>query len=420
MTTAAKEPATLPQSFILKMVTVLGLLAGLGAIGRQIEFTTFPVDMVVYREGVVAFLEGREMYSVRMPAGSTELPFIYPPFGALVLVPLSIPGVFSDDQAGNIMLSVSAVLILVCLFFVLRTVTAGKVDRLSLYALSSVAWAAMMLIEPVYLNSSYAQINVILMALVILDIVPRKRWLPQGTLIGIAAAIKLSPLAMLLYFLLRGKLRPIFVAVASALIATGAAALVRWDATVEFFSSVLLGMGTEAEFGVDSTYQSNSSLKGMIMRWYSSTDSLAAHGTQVNIIWLGLVVLTIGLGGWLMWALIRRGMLIDAALVNAFIMLLVSPVSWSHHWVWLALALPVLGWRCVTTFGVPVGLSALTLVWTWLVLQEPPKWWYGDNYDVHSLTYVEKFLISDFVWLAIATMIAIAVNLRKVPLSSAD
>lgn len=396
------------------MVTALGLVAGFGVTGRQLMITDFPVDMIIYRSGVRAFLEGGEMYSVPMYAGDLALPFIYPPFGALILVPLSIFDVIHSDLAGDIMIMVSSALIIACLWFVLGAVARGSVDKLSLAALTAATWPVALLIEPVWLNSGFAQINVVIMALVILDLVPRKRVLPQGSLIGIAAAIKITPLAMLLFFLLRRDFRAILVAGASALLATGVAALIRWDATVDYFSTVLLGMGTDSEFGVSTVYQSNSSLKGMLMRWWTSDAALDANSTLTNVIWLVAALLTIVLGGWLMVALFRRDMLVDAALVNALIMLLISPVSWSHHWIWLTLILPVLAWRCLTVLRAPVALSALVFTWAALVLTQPPKWWYGDAIDVHYLTGVEKFLVSDFVWLGIAVLVAWAFALRQV------
>lgn len=408
------KPAILPTDTILKMVTALGLVAGFGVTGRQLMITDFPVDMIIYRSGVRAFLEGGEMYSVPMYAGDLALPFIYPPFGALILVPLSIFDVIHSDLAGDIMIMVSSALIIACLWFVLGAVARGSVDKLSLAALTAATWPVALLIEPVWLNSGFAQINVVIMALVILDLVPRKRVLPQGSLIGIAAAIKITPLAMLLFFLLRRDFRAILVAGASALLATGVAALIRWDATVDYFSTVLLGMGTDSEFGVSTVYQSNSSLKGMLMRWWTSDAALDANSTLTNVIWLVAALLTIVLGGWLMVALFRRDMLVDAALVNALIMLLISPVSWSHHWIWLTLILPVLAWRCLTVLRAPVALSALVFTWAALVLTQPPKWWYGDAIDVHYLTGVEKFLVSDFVWLGIAVLVAWAFALRRV------
>src|SRR5699024_10394958 len=89
-------------------------------------------------------------------------------------------------------------------------------------------------------------------------------------------------------------------------------------------------------------YQSNSSIKGFLERLYDSEDAMNAAGTITNIIWLCLTIITVVLGGWLMLALMRRELNIEAWMINALIMLLISPVSWSHHWIWLAIVIPVL------------------------------------------------------------------------------
>ncbi|WP_249399812.1 glycosyltransferase family 87 protein [Corynebacterium qintianiae] len=403
------------KTHLLTLVTALGLAVGCAATWSLMLATDFPVDVIIYREGARAFLEGRPVYSEPMHAADVALPFIYPPFGALVLSPLAMASGLSDDAAGNVMIGLSSALLFACLWFVLRALTNDKLGRRTLLAATSVVWAAGVCMEPMRLNAMFAQINVVIMALVVFDLVPRKRWLPQGTLIGIAAAIKITPVAMLLFFLLRKDFRAIVVAGVSGLAATVVAALLRWDATVEFFGVTLFSMGTSSEFGVDTTYQSNSSLKGMVMRFYPSAESLEAHSLGSNLIWFALVLATVGLGAWLMAALIRRRMLIDAALVNAVVMLLISPVSWSHHWVWLALILPVAAWRCATVLRWPPLLTGVVTLWTALVLTRPPKWWFGDSIAVHELALWQKFLVSDFVWLGIALMGAWALALRGVP-----
>ena len=396
------------------MVTFLGLGAGLGVLYRHTQITDFPVDMLIYRDGVRSFLSGEELYSVPMQAGDLLLPFIYPPFGALVLVPLTVFDWINGYHAGVIMITVSALLILLCLHLVWRALLRG-VETRTVDMVTAVTWPLVLLLEPVWLNASFGQVNVVIMALVVLDLVPRRRRLPQGWLIGVAAAIKISPLALLLFFLLRKDFRAIITAAVSAVMMTLIAAAVRWDATIEYFSTVLLGMGTQVEFGVNTAYQSNSSLKGMVMRWFVSDEALDAGGTALNGIWLLLVALTIGLGGWLMVALMRRGLHLDAWLVNALIMLLISPVSWSHHWVWVAMLVPVMLWRWATVLGRPTFLGGVLGVWLFLMLTEPPKWWFGDAIAVHTLAIWQKFLVSDYVWLALLVMVALALRLRHIP-----
>lgn len=399
------------------MLAVFGLIAGLGGLVRHIQITDFPVDMAVYRAGVREFLSGGELYSQPMAAGDILLPFIYPPFGALVLTPLTIGDLLTDDQAGNIMIVASGLLILLCLYLVFRALMKSY-STSAVWAVTAVAWALALLLEPVRLNASFAQINVVLMALVILDLVPRKRRLPQGWLIGVAAAIKIAPAAMLLYFLLRKDFRAIITAAVSGIVCTVAAALVRFDATWEYFTVVLLGMGTGSEFGVDSTYTSNSSLKGMVMRFFDTRAAMDNNGILLNAIWLLLFAAIIIGGSLLMLRLFRLGRHIDAWLVNAVIMLLISPVSWSHHWVWLGILLPVLAWRIFHAF--PAGgarnfLAGLAAVWSVLVVTVPPKWWFGDGIDVFTLAVWQKILVSDFVWLGLLYLVGLWWVTRHTP-----
>ncbi|GAB3940100.1 glycosyltransferase family 87 protein [Corynebacterium tapiri] len=400
------------------LMTAAILLVGGFISVAQMRAVDFPVDMAIYRAGVRAFMDGGEMYTVPMMAGDLALPFIYPPFGALVMVPLTAPSWLSDDIAGNIMIGISNLFLLFGLYFVLRAVCKGLPISL-IRLLTAATWALVLVFEPIRLNNSFAQINAFLMCLVLIDLAPRNtKWIPRGTLIGIAAAIKLTPLAFGLYLLLRKDFRALITTAISAVVCTLLAALWRLDSTIQFYFSTLLGMGTESQIGVDTTYQSNSSLKGMLMRFSPSAQWLDTHSTLINVLWLVLVLATIGLGALLMVALLRRGLTVDAVLVNAIVMLLISPVSWSHHWVWAAVFIPVWIWRAVTVFPRPTGLIGVLIVWMACVITVPPKWWFGDSINVFALPLWQKILVSDYVWLGMAILIAVALAVRQIPRQS--
>ena len=66
-------------------------------------------------------------------------------------------------------------------------------------------------------------------------------------------------------------------------------------------------------------------------------------------------------------------------------MLLISPISWSHHWVWLALIIPVFAWRWLTIYKQQRALITVIGVWAALILTNPPKWWFGDDIDTNTL-----------------------------------
>lgn len=385
-------------------VALLGFLFGAWKVVEDTCITDFPIDMVVYREGVKAFLEHRSVYSAPMPAGDIQLPFIYPPFGALAMVPLTAFDAIDHTLAGNIMVILSDLLVLVCLYFVFRAVLKKPEFLLPVTAIT---WAIVLHFEPVDLNNNYAQINIVVMALVILDLVPRKQFLPQGILIGVAAAIKITPLAMLLYFLVRREWKQIATALLSAVAATLLAAAFRWEAFVEFFSSTLLDMGSGRDFGVGTDYQSNSSIKGAIQRIYPSTESMEANGLTIGLAWIAASLIVIVVAAWLIKRLCAEQLLVDAQLVTALTVLLISPVSWSHHWVWLTLIIPVFAyraWSWLSTGWAARSLLAVLIAWAALLLTVPPKWWWGDQVDVHAMNHFQKFWVDDFVWLTLVTV----------------
>ena len=426
MPTAATNVAA-PKAFfspaIAGFIGLLGVIIATVTTAIQVMLTDFPIDMIIYREGVKAFMAGNEVYSVPMMAGDIALPFLYPPFGALVMVPLAGDW-FSDAMAGDIVIILSNLLIglvLLLLAFALNKQRTNRFASSDVIAVTALVWGIVLIFEPVRLNNGFAQINIILMALVALDLIPRKRlkWLPQGWLIGIAAAIKITPLAMLLYFLVRKEIKPIITAGISAIVATAIAAAVRWDVAWEYFTVNLLSMGSGGEIGVQTAYQSNSSLKGFLERLYISQEAMDTASMITTIIWFCLAIITVVLGGWLMIALNKRGLSIEAFMINAFIMLLISPVSWSHHWIWLTIALPVLFYRAITwrhlswVSGIMVSILGL---WSLLILTTPPKWYWGDSINVWEQELVFKIVMSDFIWFAIATMAVTAFMLRFVPL----
>lgn len=50
--------------------------------------------------------------------------------------------------------------------------------------------------------------------------------------------------------------------------------------------------------------------------------------------------------------------------------------------------------------------------WVGMLLTVPPKWWFGDSIDVHAMPLYQKFLVDDFVWLALLSWILYAICLK--------
>ena len=204
-------------------------------------------------------------------------------------------------------------------------------------------------LEPVAQTLSFGQINLLLMALVLVDLAQPdgRRW--KGAGVGLAAAIKLTPAIFVGYLLLTRRLRAAAVAGATfaAAVALGFLAL---PAPSRRFWFGGLFLNSERVGGV--AYAGNQSVNGTLVR-------LLGGVSQARPAWFA-AVLVIGGGGLLLaaWAS-RRGEELLGIATCALTALLVSPISWSHHWVWVVLLVPC-GIRLLRDpRSAPVGIEGI-------------------------------------------------------------
>jgi alpha-1,2-mannosyltransferase len=206
-------------------------------------------------------------------------------------------------------------------------------------------------LEPVSETFKFGQINLILMAMVAADcLVVRTRW-PRGVLIGLAAAIKLTPAAFVLFFLLRRDRRAAVVAGVTALLASGVGALVAPAQSLRYWGGGLAGASgvSGSPFFTNQTFQAVFTRAGIT-------------GVERTAGWLMLSAILLVLAT----PAIRRAPAPLALVVTGGVALLVSPTSWSHHWVWVAPALLVAvvsAWRARSVGWAAVsGVIAVTFV----------------------------------------------------------
>ena len=290
------------------------------------------------------------------PLGAGHLHYIYPPFGAIVFAPFSwLP--FAGWKLALIVLDV--LLLAYCAHASMRLAgVTARSDRLA----ATLALSALGLwLEPFDSTVGFGQSNLILLALVLADLAapPSRRW--RGVLIGVAAGIKLTPLLFVVYLLCTRQRRSAVVAGATflATVVAGAAVLPH-DAATYWFGDVIGGR-------LQISRWSNQSLAGLAQR-------VTHGGGAAGPLWWVLVVLV---GGPAFAAAVvagRRGHRLLGACLCGTAGLLISPMTWSHHWVWVIPALGLagcavargerLGWVAggvlVVTFGWwPAGMAAL-------------------------------------------------------------
>lgn len=317
LTRVLRTRLTVPRSTFV--VTVPMLAVALTAL--LLHTHGYHIDLEVYRIGVDTWLAGGDMYGPLPPTVSgLALPFIYPPFAAMVLTPLAL---VPWTVAWVSLFVVSFASLAVTLYVVaLRAWPAG--GRSGALAAASLAVPLALWIEPVLQTFEFGQVNIVLMALVAVDCLKvRTRW-PRGLLVGIAAAIKLTPAAFVLFFLLRRDYRSAAVAAVTAAAATGLGFLVDPAASARYW------FGGPASGVSGSVFYTNETIQAVLARMGVSGFALTAIWALASLVLLVLVV-----------PVIRRADRPLALVVTGAFALLVSPTSWSHHWVWIAPALVV-------------------------------------------------------------------------------
>lgn len=281
------------------------------------------IDLMVYRAEGETVRAGGDLYALRTT--EAHLPTTYPPFAALLFTPLTLL-----DTAGMRTLATAGNLALLVVFVTLslRLVGHARVECVWWIAAAAV-WC-----EPVWTTLRYGQVNLLLAVLVLWDLSRRPGHRCAGVGIGIAAAIKLTPALFAVFLLVAGVVehtrrgsggrwlrhaRGAAVAFAGATLL--AAAVLPHDSW-RFWTRMVFEAGRVGL--VEDT--ANQSLRGVLAR--------LLHTTEPGTRWIAAAALAGAAGLAVAVAAELRGRRDWATVACAVTALLVSPVSWSHHWVW--------------------------------------------------------------------------------------
>src|SRR4051812_22265567 len=208
------------------------------------------VDSDVYVMGARTLLNGGDLYA---GASAVDLRFTYSPFAAAMFVPLAL----LPAEAARWTLTVASLVALMVTVLVV-----GRRLRLRPWVMCWLVIAAAAL-EPVLRNLLLGQINLVLMALVVLDllVVPHRY---RGFLVGIAAGIKLTPAVFVVYFLLQRDWRSAARAGAGFVASVLLGLVVAPSSTLSFWGGGFIGLskfGSDAVVGTD-----NQSLLAFLLR----------------------------------------------------------------------------------------------------------------------------------------------------------
>ena len=290
--------------------------------------------------GGQAWLDGRPLYSdgaIFHTAIGLDLPFTYPPLAAIAFAPfawLSLPVASMAITSTTLVLLIASTVIVLTRLDVWphTTATTEPAWLRRCWLAAAIVAPAVIYLEPIRSNFDFGQINVVLMTLVIADCVPRRTPWPRGMLLGVAIALKLTPAVFLLYFVLRRDGRALLVTAASVVVATLAGFALAWRDSWEYWTDTVRNtdrIGT-------ATLNTNQNIAGALAR-------LGLGEGQRFVLWTLACFAVLAVTVWAARRALQASEPVLALICVAMFGLVVSPVSWSHHWVWVLPTVVVTG-----------------------------------------------------------------------------
>ncbi|WP_232534333.1 glycosyltransferase 87 family protein [Plantactinospora sp. KBS50] len=289
-------------------------------------------------------LDGGSLYDF---AAWNDAPFTYPPFAGLLLAPL---GLLAEDPV-RILWTAATLGVVIGLAVLARHGEGLRMVKPTLCV--PVAALLMFSSAPVSSNLRFGQVSVALVVLVLVDCLNITPVRYRGLATGIASAIKLTPMIFVVYWWISGQRRTAANAIATFSACTALAWLVLPHESLRFWFTEIWNVDRVGNIATGG----NQSLNAALLR-LGISDSWRIVLAGV----IGLAIVAI--------AMVRASRAyrnrepFAATVIVGAAGLVFSPVSWTHHQVWLVLAgLLAVGNRRGTMiwFGLVTALMVLPI-----------------------------------------------------------
>jgi alpha-1,2-mannosyltransferase len=364
--------------------------------GLYIALRTYEVDLGVYLRLGGKYVFTSHLYSFVLP--NTSLPFTYPPFAALLFAPwqrtfTSVGLVQAVWTMGNLVALIGVLVLSVRL-------VKPSLNRMATWRLALALSLPALLLNPVLITIGFGQVNLFVTFLVMWDLLSErnigKRQLPLGVATGLAAAVKLTPLLFVPYLLITRRWR----GAVTCLLTFGACELVTFAispaSSRAYWTKAVFKPGRAGDLSIVD----NQNLWGVLDR--------LTHGVLPDALMLPLLLVTAAGGLWLAAQAHRRSSPFLGVLICAVTCLIVSPISWVHHMVWVV---PAILWLALAPdrprWGRPLAAATAVLFWS------APVWWvpYKNTSDLHlnllQLIAGNSFFFAMLLFLAGAAVLVI-------------
>jgi alpha-1,2-mannosyltransferase len=387
-------------------VAVLGVLAWAAALAAVAPLvwgylTSAPdqrlVDLNVYRTGGLSVLQGQPLYTI-VTQPPQLLPFTYPPAAALFAVPLAlIP--WAAAQLAWVPFIYGPLAVVIWFAFAPLLRRSGRLRAVVFAAL----FAACAYLFPMRDEMRFGQVDMVLLAMAVADCAAGQgsgrapRW-PRGALVGLATAIKLVPGVFIVYLWVSGRRRAAVTAVIAALAWTLGAWLVLPRDSVTYWTSVIFESG---RLGSNSG-TSNQSLRGILLREF-------LPGQAPGVLWIAVALAVAVAGFAVARRLARESREIEGIAVTALLGVLLSPVSWIHHFL---VVVVVIG--AILADGRSrrrIALAAGTAVFFTLTI----PWWGQSLLGQPGVPKLAARVVEDAFGIAAVVLVVIIARLRRVP-----
>lgn len=360
-------------------------------------------DLKVYRQAAGAVAYGKPLYVTTF---SRNLGFTYPPAAAVLFLALRLVSLRADEV---LVTALNLVLVVIVAHASLRLRTASPVSSGRRPNGAGTAWllaAAALWIEPVTTAIGYGQIDLLITGLVIVDLVRDECSGSAGIAIGLAAGLKLTPLIFLPYLLFTGRRRAagralvtFFGSIGCGFLALPADSRAFWGGAVFDTSRVT---GRQHSGGGPA----NQSLHGLLMR-------IAPGLPHLGVVWVLSCACVGGVGLLLAVRSARRGDPVRGFALTAVSGLLVSPISWTHHW---AIAVPGLllaagaARRCPARVLLAAAIATLAAGSSviWLIIDAHPL---GEHLGVGDFLLGDLYVLAGLAAIAVSGIVEL-VELR--------
>ena len=347
-------------------------LAAALSYGLFVAFGTYEVDLGVYLRLGGRYVFTPHLYSLAVP--NTELLFTYPPFAALLFAPWQ--RAFSTVHSVQTVWTIGNLAALVALLVLSLRIIKPEMDRKAALRLGLLLSLPALLLNPVVITVDFGQVNLVVTLLVMWDLLSQRRigsWqAPLGVATGLAAAVKLTPILFVPYLILTRRTRGAVTCVVTFVVCELVTFLLSPTSSRAYWTHALFKPGRAGNL----SYVGDQNLVAAVERLH--------HGLVSNLALLP-VLATVAAGGlWLAALAHRRSSPMLGLLICAATGLLVSPISWVHHMVWVIPAILWLGLaKDRPRFGVPLAIGTAVLFWI------APIWWvpYVSASDLHLNTW---------------------------------